>query len=430
MSILTSEFPRSNPLILIDVCTEAEIKLEQLISKIDSLGGDLFSPANTIMVETRSVLDALLEGVLIVDTSGAVRSANGAFCSLVGEEERDLIGRSHWEVLGPSASVAALCVLDAKRSGRVQSRCDAAMVNASGKRLQVHITAAALQDQSGEALGSILFLYDITRQQELEDANAKLKASADLKDILLQMIVHDLRTPLTSLLTGLETAPFVTDLSDDGKLCLDIALRGGQTLLSMINDLLDVSKMEEGAMRLDKQSIDVPEMIELAINQVMPLSLTRKLVLRNAVPYDLPSICGDEEKLLRTLVNLMGNAIRFTPEGGEIQVSAHVVEADSANQHNAMLVFSVNDTGLGVSPEALPHIFEKFYGTTPGLWKEKVGSGLGLTFCKMAVEAHGGQIWVQSEKGRGSTFSFSVPIIPASDDNLNAPDCPPAWDQS
>ena len=232
----------------------------------------------------------------------------------------------------------------------------------------------------------------------------KLQDLERLRDDLTHMIVHDLRTPLTSLLSGLQTVPVVGDLSELQTEMLGIAVDGGQTLLGMINDLLDVERMEQETVPLDRVPLTAPGLIERATAQVSLLAQSSGLTLVVEAPMNLPPFHGDEDKLRRTLVNLLGNAIKFTPSGGVITTTAEAAE-DS-------LLFSVLDTGEGIPPESFHRIFEKFGQVENRKAGRKMSTGLGLTFCKLAVEAHGGRIWVESQAGRGSAFRFTIPRNP------------------
>ncbi len=232
----------------------------------------------------------------------------------------------------------------------------------------------------------------------------KLQELERLRDDLTHMIVHDLRTPLTSLLTGLQTVPAVGDLSDLQAEILEIAVDGGQTLLGMINDLLDVEKMEQESVPLERVPLTAAGLIERATAQVALLAQSSGLTLVAEALMSLPLFLGDEDKLRRTLVNLLGNAIKFTPTGGTITMSAEANGDD--------VLFSVRDTGEGIPLEAFDRIFEKFGQVKNRKAGRKMSTGLGLAFCKLAVEAHGGRIWVESQAGRGSTFFFTIALTP------------------
>jgi signal transduction histidine kinase len=246
--------------------------------------------------------------------------------------------------------------------------------------------------------------------EQLQENYKRLQELESLRDSLTQMIIHDLRTPLTSLMTGLQTMALLGELSEMQNEMLDMAIRGGQTLLGMINDLLDISKMEDGSLRLDYSDVVPAEVVNHAVQQVASLARDKNLTLAIHLAPDLPPLPADEDKLRRTLVNLLGNAVKFTPEEGTITVSTSLIQADSISQFPAVL-FSVADTGEGIPKEAFERIFEKFGQVETRKSGRKMSTGLGLTFCKMAVEAHGGRIWVESELGKGSVFSFVIPCV-------------------
>ncbi len=238
---------------------------------------------------------------------------------------------------------------------------------------------------------------------ELAESYRRLQQLERLRDDLTHMIVHDLRTPLTSLLSGLQTVPLVGEMNPVQTEMLDIAVDGGETLLNMINDLLDVDKMEQETVPLSKTPLTADTLIERACLQVALLAAANQLTLVRQAAKDLPRFDGDKDKLTRTLVNLIGNAIKFTPPSGTITVQA-------AGTENNSLLFSVRDTGEGIPPEAFERIFDKFSQVENRKAGRKMSTGLGLTFCKLAVEAHGGRIWVQSAPDRGSIFFFTIPL--------------------
>ena len=247
---------------------------------------------------------------------------------------------------------------------------------------------------------------EVRLHRELQANFDRLRELEQLRDSLTHMVVHDLRTPLTSILTGLYSFESMGPMDEYQEEFWRMAVAGGETLLGMINDLLDVSKMEDGSLRLAYSNPTPEGLVERTIRQVEPLCREKNLELRVQVPSGLPILTADDDKLRRVLVNLMGNAIKFTPPGGTVTLSAR------AGDCNDVVRFSIADTGEGIPQEAFGRIFEKFGQVETRSAGQRNSTGLGLTFCKMAVEAHGGTIWVESELGKGSKFSFTVPIRP------------------
>jgi two-component system sensor histidine kinase/response regulator len=250
---------------------------------------------------------------------------------------------------------------------------------------------ACLEKKRGRDRESALF-------DQLQSNYKRLQELEQQRDDMRNMIVHDLRTPLTALIIGIEMLEIDGTLSGTQQEITAIAAGGGRILLGMINDLLDVEKMEAGSTQLQYDELDASALVAGAIAQVAFLAEESQTKLVTDVAADLSPFSGDGKKLSRTLVNLIGNAIKFTG-AGTVTVSAH--------QHDAETIrFAVRDTGQGIRAESFGRIFEKF----GQLDSRRIGTGLGLVFCKLAVEAHGGRIAVESTIGSGSTFSFTIPV--------------------
>lgn len=241
-------------------------------------------------------------------------------------------------------------------------------------------------------------------QADLSKKNEQLIELEQLKTDLTNMLVHDMRTPLTSILTGLTSMDNLGELNDVQREILDIGIRGGQTLLGMINNMLDISKMEDGSSQLKLESMATEELVRDAIQQVQALTKNKKLKLDTDIAPGLPRLNVDREKVIRMLTNLLGNALNFTPRGGTVTVSAKLDDAGEA------VLFAISDTGEGIPEEAFQRIFEKFEQVESRKAGHTHSTGLGLTLCKMVVELHGGSIRVESQLGVGSVFLFTLPI--------------------
>ncbi|MBV9468081.1 MAG: GAF domain-containing sensor histidine kinase [Abitibacteriaceae bacterium] len=256
--------------------------------------------------------------------------------------------------------------------------------------------------------------------KQLQASYDRLKELETLRNDLVQMIVHDLRTPLNSLLGGLQIIKAEGDLNEIQELSLAIALRSGGTLNGMITDMLDINKMEAGQSTLEYQETTTTQLVESAVQQVAQLAEKNSQCLTSHIAPAVASLTfrADAQKLSRTLVNLLGNAIKFTPDGGQINLSVELYhEPHTAPATDGeTLLFSISDTGIGIPKEAFETIFEKFAQVKANQAEVRAqarsSTGLGLTFCKMVVEAHGGRIWVESELGKGSTFRFTIPRYP------------------
>lgn len=255
---------------------------------------------------------------------------------------------------------------------------------------------ASLEKKRNQDRETVLF-------EEVQKNYDKLQELEKLRDDMRNMIVHDLRTPLTSMILGVDMLEKHGDLNEMQREMMVIAGAGGRTLLGMINDLLEVEKMESGAATLQMAGLSAETLVAGALKQVGSLAEEGEITLISEVAPGMPPFAGDENKLSRTLVNLIGNAIKFTP-AGTVTIAASYDEEEGMR-------FAVRDTGDGIPAEAFERIFEKF-GQLDS--RNRIGTGLGLAFCKLTVEAHGGRIRVESTPGVGSTFSFTIPLVATS----------------
>jgi signal transduction histidine kinase len=185
----------------------------------------------------------------------------------------------------------------------------------------------------------------------------------------------------------------------------DDILSSGRHLLSLINEILDLSKVEAGRMELEVATFDLPLAIENARTFVRERATKHGITLDVNIEQRLGDYVGDERKIKQILLNLLSNAVKFTPEGGRIGINAR--------QTNGAVEISVSDTGIGIAPEDQPRVFEEFRQVGSDYAHKKEGTGLGLTLAKKFVELHGGKIWVESDVGKGSIFTFTLPLSPA-----------------
>jgi signal transduction histidine kinase len=215
---------------------------------------------------------------------------------------------------------------------------------------------------------------------------------------------HELRTPLNAIIGFSEVLleRMFGDLNEKQAEYVEDVLSSGRHLLSLINDILDLSKIEAGRMELALAPFDLSQTLENAVTLVRERASRNGIALEMAVDERLGDFVGDERKIRQILLNLLSNAVKFTPEGGRIGITA--VPADGAVE------ISVSDTGIGIALEDQDAIFEEFRQVGSDYARKREGTGLGLTLAKKFVELHGGKIWVKSEVGKGSTFTFTLPV--------------------
>lgn len=256
------------------------------------------------------------------------------------------------------------------------------------------IRTAPLLRSSGQAAGTVTVLEDVTRLRELDR----------LKDEFISVASHELRTPLTSMLLAVQLLAegSAGKLTGPQEHLVEMVAQDTERLERLTRDLLDLTRLEAGTARPDLQPLSPAELVEVGTATLFAQAGKKGVALHTHVPEELPPVYGDLAQLSRVLTNLVGNALRHTPAGGRVDVSAEVA--------GEVMRFHVADTGEGIPAAYVPRIFERFVqvpGSTSG------GAGLGLPIAKRIVEAHGGEITVESEAGRGSRFSFTVPLAGA-----------------
>ncbi len=244
------------------------------------------------------------------------------------------------------------------------------------------------------------------RAEALEQANVRLQELDRLKSQLLANMSHELRTPLNSILGFSEVLMdgLVGEMTPDQNECLGNIHSSGQHLLALINDILDLSKIEAGRMELEPTTFDVAGLLAEVQMTIMPLIKKKSQVLKIGQAEGLPRLTADRFRIKQVLLNLLSNAYKFTLVEGHITLSCRLVDGTT-------MLFSVADTGFGIKPEDHKIIFEEFRQADGSSAREMTGTGLGLAISKRLIEMHGGRIWVESEYGHGATFSFLLPLV-------------------
>jgi signal transduction histidine kinase len=239
--------------------------------------------------------------------------------------------------------------------------------------------------------------------QEIQEKSQQLELASKHKSQFLANMSHELRTPMNAVLgyTDLILDGIFGDVPAPIRDTLERVKTNGHHLLSLINDVLDLSRMEAGQLTLSLGDYAMGEVVHAVVSAVESLAAGKKLAFKAIVPADLPPGRGDERRLTQVLLNLAGNAIKFT-DAGEVSIEARATDG-------AFLV-SVSDTGPGISEADQARIFEEFQQADSSSTRAKGGSGLGLSISRRIVELHGGRLWVESVPGEGSTFHFTVPL--------------------
>ena len=253
------------------------------------------------------------------------------------------------------------------------------------------------------ATQSVLAIQNARLFREIADQSRQLEVASRHKSEFMANMSHELRTPLNAIIGFSEVLNerMFGELNDKQEEYLKDIHASGQHLLSLINDILDLSKIEAGRMELELTDFDLPAAVDNAVTLVRERASRKGVTVRIAIGDQVGTMRGDERKVRQVLLNLLSNAIKFTPQGGRIEVGAAL--------DNGAVEVSVSDTGVGIAPEDLEAVFEEFRQVGASAAKQE-GTGLGLALSRKFIELHGGKIWAKSQPGLGSTFTFSLPL--------------------
>lgn len=389
-----------------------EIGVIQLLNKLEGAFTDedadrLSAMANTIAVaidnarlfqevsqnrdQLQAILNSTQDGILTIDNADTVVTANPMLERMFGLPWQQLVGRSGTQILEQIKRQTRPSITDGRTPSSTTSELEIRKPQAGFVRRVV----LPVYSSEREEIGQLIVFHDINKEREL----------ARLRDDYTGMLIHDLRSPLTGIMNGLTMVrrEFAGPINPQQRELLDIANKSSQAMLSLINTLLDIGKMEVGQIHINYEPCSVYEIVEQAIERVIASARSVNIEIVRDVAIGLPTIEADQDKLVRVLQNLLDNAVKFTPPNGTVRIDVRQLDADSA------ILWKVIDQGPGIPEEYQDRIFEKFIQVKNQRVK---GTGLGLAFAKLTTQAHNGRIWVESVEGDGSTFAFTTPYKP------------------
>lgn len=357
--------------------------------------------------ELNSILRTSAEGMLLLGTDFCVLSANRALANFLNVPISEISG-GDWGSHRLDQSKELLLMMD-YTAQELKSDCE---VLESGELVEMkktikmagpperHLqrTLTPVLDEQDQISGWLLVFRDISEEVKL----------AQMREDLVHMLVHDLRSPLTVLKGSFSMLSQTVAEKDQQELAgemIGMAERSTDRMMEMINGLLDIAKLEDGQMPLYTKVSSVNDLFQDVTIRVRRLVEDANLTVETVVDADIPDLQVDPQHIRRVLENLIDNAVKFTPDGGQIQLWARKAEASSPR----MVLMGVRDTGPGIAPAIQKKIFQKFQ-VDDQIRSRRKGTGLGLAYCKLVVEAHGGDIWVESEAGQGANFIMRLPV--------------------
>lgn len=372
--------------------------------------------------------NAILNGadysIISTSTDGTILSFNSAAQRLLGYTPEEVVGKvtpailhDPQEVIRRAESLSlelgrkiepGFEVFVAKPKMGITEELEWTYLRKDRSRFPVLLSVTALRDSTGEISGFMGIASDITERvrtrRELELAKEAAESATRAKSQFLAMMSHEIRTPMNGVI-GMTELLGGTELTPQQQEYLDTIKRSGESLLTIINDILDFSKFESGTVELERRPFDPRTCIEESFDVVAQKALQKNLDLLYLVdPQIPPYLIGDENRLRQVLINLVGNAIKFT-EKGEIVIQVQVQEQTG---ETITLHYSIKDTGIGIPPDRIERLFKPFSQVDSSTTRKYGGTGLGLAICARLAEAMGGTIWVESTPGKGSVFHFTI----------------------
>jgi two-component system phosphate regulon sensor histidine kinase PhoR len=337
----------------------------------------------------QAILKGMMEGVLVVDEKKRIKMMNEALRSLLPVSS-DVVDKTPLEII---RNVALESAIERVLQGGNSEAFGMEVPAAGGKILEVNVVAisSASKESNGVILGAIAVFHDITRLKGLEKIRQDFVAN----------VSHELRTPLTTIKGYAETLLEGALKEDVASQFVQVIKRHTDRLAKIVEDLLTLSKIESREFQLKREKISINEFIEDVLDFVKEAAERKRITLSKVEISPFLDVLADRHSLEEVFVNLLDNAIKYTPEGGKVTMSA--VETTPGE-----IQFSVKDNGIGIPREDIPRIFERFYRVDKGRSQEMGGTGLGLSIVKHLVQAHGGKVWVESEPGKGSVFYFTL----------------------
>ncbi|HEY73129.1 MAG: hypothetical protein DRJ03_22780 [Chloroflexi bacterium] len=346
---------------------------------------------------SQAILTSIADGVVVNDTEGRVILVNPVAERILGVPAADLLSedlRGFFSFLSTEDEREAVAAMEKLLNAQVPEAAKTFKMRLTVDNRIIHASMSPVLTQRNDFLGVVTILRDITKEVEADRAKTEFVST----------VSHELRTPMTAIkgYTDLIHAGAAGPINENQRRFLSIIRSNTDRLTALINDLLDISRIETGRVRFETKPLQIGEVVADVVNVLAGQAEENDQTLTYEVVAGIPDVMGDHDRLTQMLTNLIGNAIRYTPQGGEIEVRVYPVEG-------AVRV-DVRDTGIGIDSEDMGHLFERFYRSDHPLVQEKRGTGLGLSIVKMFVEMHGGRIWVESEPGAGSTFTFILPV--------------------
>ena len=355
------------------------------------------------------ILDSAAEGIIGVDETGLIVFANAASQQMLGLSETEMVGADHHALFhhsrvdGKRYRDEDCPIVTTARFGERARSSDEVFWRANGSAFPVELVAAPFTPH-GHTGGAVVMFRDVSERKALEE----------LKADFVSIVSHELRTPLTSMKGALSLLADDDDarLSDTSRRMVEVAIQSSDRLVRLVNDILDVEGLDSGRIRINKEHVELSPLIEKAADEMAGLAVETGVEIEIT---EMPTLWveADPHRVIQVMTNLIGNACKFSPKGSRVTIEILVSDFDA--------LVRVRDQGRGIPADKLEAVFERFHQVDPTDTREKGGTGLGLSIARGIVNQHGGRIWVESQPGAGSTFSFTLPLRAREPDRTTEP---------
>jgi PAS domain S-box-containing protein len=377
-----------------------------------------------------SIVEFSRDAIIGVDLSGNILSWNTGAERIYGYAAYEMLGRPIRDLAPPGRCEEVARLTEAMLQGRGITHFETRRLRKDGAVVDVSLNISPIRDASGAIVGLSTIARDVTSRKrlrrELVAAKREAEAASQAKSEFLANMSHEIRNPINAIL-GLTRLV----LDDEGLAAkqvqrLSMILESSESLLRIVGDVLDYSKIEAGKLEIEERPLNLRRLVAQVVDEQRVVAEHKGLALDHRVDAAVPSrLVGDAQRLRQVLVNLVGNALKFTDQGRvRVTVALAPVEGEPVKAGRVRLLFSVSDTGIGLAQEQLSRIFDSFVQADSGLTKRYAGSGLGLAICRKLTKLMAGEVWAESTPGLGSTFRFTAGLSLADRVEPALPGCP------
>jgi NtrC-family two-component system sensor histidine kinase KinB len=400
LGVLTVESTRENAFTAYDQSFLSQLSNQAAIAVVNA---QLIADVSLGRDRLQAVLNSVNEGIMLVESNGRITLVNDALQKLTGLPAEAFIGNLLPDLpmaslqtlgFGQASDADALMALVGQSLVTIPPNATFELPAAKSARFLERLHSP-VWGQANRVTGWVILLRDITEAERVNQT----------RELLTETLIHDLRSPISAVIGSLDILSEPPEEQADEEFrqqALRVARRSAGRVLNLVDSLLEIARLQSGKLKLILTSIQLDQVILQVSTEMVGQANEYGIAIVNNLPSDLPTIQADQGKIARVLVNLVENAIKFSPERSQVTLTAWVAGEEQ-------IAVAVSDCGPGIPVEYREIIFERF-SQIPGQHGRRRGAGLGLTFCRLAVEAHGGKIWVESHPAGGSTFTFTLPI--------------------